>query len=184
MSTVVFVSERLAPSLRERIDNGRNKEIPLVPAKFEAYRALTCSGSTPVSMPNGILVVPDCETNFKEDVLYITDENDGEPELREVKDYEITLTESDGYGLMLPCLAERWSQELGLNYTAGGMNTRCSFEKGMVFAFDFIDFAERIAGNYIVHDAWGNEVDIRNVELVLTTSMLKLWRSYDSMDAH
>ena len=184
MSTVVFVSERLAPSLRERIDNGRNKEIPLVPAKFEAYRALTCSGSTPVSMPNGILVVPDCETNFKEDVLYITDENDGEPELREVTDYEITLTESDGYGLMLPCLAERWSQELGLNYTAGGMNTRCSFEKGMVFAFDFIDFAERIAGNYIVHDAWGNEVDIRNVELVLTTSMLKLWNSYDSMDSY
>lgn len=181
-STVVFVSERLAPQLRERIDNGRNKDIPLVPAKFEAYRALTCSGSTPVSMPHGILVVPDCETHFKEDVLYITDENDGEPEMSLIRDYDYTLTESDGYGLMLPSLAERWSEELKLGYVASAMNTRMSWEKGMVFTFDFVDFAEKMAGSYIVKDVWGTEVDIRNVELILTTSMLKLWSSYDSLD--
>ena len=181
-STIVFVSEKLAPVLRGRIDNGRNMNVPMVPAKFEAYRALTCSGSMPVSMPNGILVVPDCETKFREDVLYITDENDGEPQMSMMKDYEITLTESDGYGLMLPALAERWSHELNLSYTASGMNTRFSWEKGMVFTFDFIDFADKVAGTRIVKDAWGNDVDIGNVELILTTSMLKLWSSYDSLE--
>lgn len=182
MSTVVFVSERLASLLRDRIDNGRNRNVPLVPAKLEAYRALTCSGSIPVSMPKGVLVVPDCVTHFKEDVLYLTDENDGEPEMREWNGFDVELTESDGYGLMLPSLARRWSEELKLDYCVSSVNTRCSWEKGCVFTFDFIDFAEKVAGSYTVKDAWGNEVDIRNVELILTTSMLKLWNCYDSME--
>ena len=42
-STIVFVSERHADELRRRIDNGRNMEKPLVPAKLEAYKALTCT---------------------------------------------------------------------------------------------------------------------------------------------
>ena len=182
MSTIVFVSERLAPELKKRIDNGRNREVPMIPAKLEAYKALTCSGSIPVSMPNGILVVPDCETEFREDVIMLNDENGGEPEMTVIKDYLVQLKESDGYGLMLPSLAQRWSDELNLGYVASGMNTRFSFEKGMVFTFDFVDFAEKVAHNYIVKDAWGNDVDIRNVELILTTSMLKLWNCYDSIE--
>ena len=181
-STVVFVNKEIAPILRERIDNGRNKDIPLVPAKFEAYRALTCSGSSPVSMPRGVLVVPDCITHFKEDVLYLTDENDGEPDLREWNGFDVELNASDGCGMMLPSLAERWSQELGLGYTASALNTRCSWEKGVVFAFDFIEFADKVAGTRIVKDAWGHEVDIGDVELVLTTSMLKLWNCYSSIE--
>lgn len=182
MSTIVFVSERLAPELKKRIDNGRNREVPMIPAKLEAYKALTCSGSIPVSMPNGILVVPDCETEFREDVIMLNDENGGEPEMTVIKDYLVQLKESDGYGLMLPSLAQRWSDELNLGYVASGMNTRFSFEKGMVFTFDFVDFAEKVAHNYIVKDVWGNDVDIRNVELILTASMLKLWNCYDSIE--
>lgn len=182
MSTVVFVNERLAPELRKRIDNGRNMEVQFVPAKLEAYRALTCSGSIPVSMPKGVLVVPDCVTRFKEDVLYLTDENDGEPELRLWKDFDVELTESDGYGLMSPALAERWSEELKLGYVAGAMNTRNSWEKGVVFAFDFLEFADKVARTRIVKDVWGHDIDISNVELILTASMLKLWSSYDSID--
>lgn len=183
MSTIVFVSERLAPELRRRIDNGRNMDMKMIPAKFEAYRALTCSGSIPVSMPHGILVVPDCETQFKEDVIMLNDENTDEPDMQYINDYLITLIESDGYGLMLPALAQRWSGELHLDYIASGMNTRLSFEKGMVFTFDFIDFAEKVAGGqHMVKDAWGHDIDITKVELVLTTSMLKLWDSYDSIE--
>ena len=180
--TIVFVNEDMVDELRKRIDNGRSHDVLQVPSKLEAYRALTCSGSTPVSFPNGILVVPDCETKFKEDIIMLSDEAEGEPVMEYVKDYEITLDESDGYGLMCPALAERWSREVGIDYVASGMNTRCSFEKGMVFTFDFHEFAERIAGNYLVKDAWGHEVDIRNVELILTTSMLKLWKCYDSIE--
>ena len=180
--TIVFVSERLAPELRRRIDNGRNMNEEQIPAKLEAYRALTCSGSTPVSMPNGILVVPDCETKFTEDVITLSDDGSDEPVMKYEDGYEITLDCSDGFGLMMPSLAERWSKELRLGYIAGGMNTRFSWEKGMVFCFDFQEFADKVAHKRIVKDAWGNDVDIMNVELVLTVSMLKLWKCYDSLE--
>lgn len=181
-STIVFVSERLADELKKRIDNDRDPTKELVTAKLEAYKALACSASIPVSLPKGILVVPDVETSFKSDIIYLTDEDDGEPVMEERKDEEITIDASDGYGIMLPSLAERWSKELELDYLVSGVNTRFSFEKGMVFTFDFLDFAETVAHKYIVKDAWGNDVDIRDVELILTTSMVKLWDSYESCE--
>ena len=180
--TIVFVSERHGTEIKKRIENGRDPEMKMVPAKLEAYKALTCSASIPVSMPHGVLVVKDCETEFMSDIIYLTDEGIGEPVMEYRQNVPVGLDESDGYGIMLPSLAERWSQELGLDYMVSGLNTRFSWEKGMVFTFDFVDFAEKVAGGYIVKDAWGQEVDVRNVELILTTSMLKLWDSYKSCD--
>ena len=182
MSTIVFVNERLAPELRRRIDNGRNPNKEFVPAKLEAYRALCCSGSTPVSLPHGIAVVDDCITHFKADVINISDELPGEPVMEFEAGADVELNESDGYGLMLPSLAERWSEELQLDYIVGGVNTRFCWEKGMIFTFDFLDFADNVAGTRIIKDAWGNDVDLTNIELILTTSMLKLWDSYDSCE--
>lgn len=180
--TIVFISNRHAEEIKRRINNGRNPDKELVPAKLEAYKALTCSASIPVSMPNGILVVNDCETEFLSDIIYLNDEEDGEPVMEERKQVPVRLTESDGYGIMLPSLARRWSDELGLDYVVSGVNTRFSWEKGMVFTFDFLDFAEKVAGSYLVRDAWGNDVDVRNAEIILTTSMVKLWDSYSSCE--
>lgn len=180
--TIVFISQRHAEEIRHRIDNGRNMEVKMVPAKLEAYKALTCSASVPVSMPNGVLVVSDCKTEFSSDVIYLNDEETAEPVIEERNQVLVQLNESDGYGLMLPSLAQRWSDELGLDYMVSGVNTRFSWEKGMVFTFDFLEFAEKVSGSYLVKDAWGNEVDVRSVELVLTTSMLKLWDSYASCE--
>ena len=184
-STIVFVSEKVVDELHRRISNGRNPEKELVTAKLEAYQALTCSASTPVSFPKGIAVVNDCETSFLSDIVYLTDECDGEPAMELQKQQKVDLDASDGFGMMLPSLAERWSKELGLDYTISGANTRFSFEKGMAFTFDYVDFAEKIAGGkYIIKDAWGNDFDVRDVELILTTSMVKLWDSYDSCEAY
>lgn len=182
-STVVFVNERLVEELRRRVDNGRDMEVKLVPGKFEAYRALCCSGSIPVSMPKGVIVVNDCVTHFKEDVIMLNDEGREEPLMTVEQDYEVELDESDGYGLMSPELAQRWSDELGLGYMSSGFCLRNSFTKGMVFPFDFHEFAEKVAGKYEVTDAWGNVQDIRNAELILTTSQLKLWSAYPNVDA-
>lgn len=181
-STIVFVSERLVDELKRRIDNGRDPNKAMVTAKLEAYKALTCSASIPVSLPEGILVVPDAETQFYSDIIYLTDENDGEPIMEERENQLITLDATDGFGLMCPELASRWSEELGLDYMTCGLNSRFAFTKGMVYTFDFVDFAESVAGSYAVTDAWGNEVDIRDIELILTTSMVKLWDSYGSCD--
>lgn len=180
--TIVFISDRHGDEIRRRINNGRDPTKELVPAKLEAYKALTCSASTPVSMPNGILVVDDCVTHFQSNIIYLDDEQDGEPVMENRFNVEVELDESDGYGIMLPSLAERWAGEIGIDYLPSGVNTRYAWEKGMVFSFDFLEFAEKVAGSYTVTDAWGQERDLRDVELVLTTSMVKLWDSYDSCE--
>lgn len=183
MSTIVFVSERLAPELRRRIDNGRDLTKEFVPAKLEAYRALTCSGSVPVSFPHGVAVISERELHFTEPAIILRDGDDGgEPVMTFESEADIALNLCDGCGMMLPSLAERWSQEVDLGYVSCGFNTRFSFEKGMVLTFDFLDFAERVAHTYVVKDIWGHDVDLRNVELILTGSMVKLWSSYSSCE--
>lgn len=54
----------------------------------------------------------------------------------------------------------------------------------MVYTFDFIDFAEKIAGTYELIDVWGHKQDVRDAEVIITESMLKLWDSYDSWDSY
>ena len=48
----------------------------------------------------------------------------------------------------------------------------------MVFTVDFKKFAEEVAHTYIIKDAWGDERDVRDADVILTVSMLKLWNSY------
>lgn len=189
--TVVFVADSLWCELRRRLDNGRDLNKKIVPAKFGAYEALACSSSVPVSPPKGILVVPDCYTDFKEDVITIDDRGEGEPLLSHSVGYDIHKNCSDGFGTMTPERAKIWSEELGLDYIMSGCNTRYAFEKGMLVTFDHVAFAEQVnhasAGNpqgYIVKDVWGHDVDVRNVDVVFTESMLKLWDSYCSIDEY
>lgn len=183
-STIVYVNELIYPELKKRLDNGRNMNAELVPAKLEAYQALVCSGSIPLPEPKGIIVVKDCITRFKEDVILLDDENSDEPVMTYEKDYEIEHNDSDGYGLMLPSYSRKVNEFLsgdGEN-TISGMNTRLSFTKGMVYTFDFIEFAEKVAETYEVIDVWGDKRDIRDAEVILTESMLKLWMCYDSWE--
>ena len=183
-STIVFVSELVYDELLKRIDNGRNLEKPFVPAKLEAYKSLASSASIPVSNPNGVLVVKDCETQFLANVIKVDDTKSEYPEITYEKDYPITLVDSDGYGLISPIISERWAKELMCDeyYIPTGYCIRNSFCKGMVYTFDFHDFAKTVAKNNIVVDAWGHEKNINDIEIVLTTSMLKLWDSYSSID--
>lgn len=182
-STIVYVNEEIYPELKKRLDNGRDKKKELVPAKLEAYQALICSGSTPLPEPKGIIVVDDCITKFKEDVILINDAADGEPLLTYENDYEIEHNDSDGFGLMLPSYARRVNEFLtGSDEVISGMNTRYAWNKGMLYTFDFVEFAETIANTYEVIDIWGDKRDIRDAEVILTASMVKLWSSYKSWE--
>lgn len=183
-STIVYVNEELCPELKKRLDNGRSMNVALVPAKLEAYQALVCSGSTPIPEPKGIIVVDDCITRFKENVILLNDEDSDEPIMTTVSDYEIEHNDSDGFGLMLPGYSRRVNQYLTGNgeQTISGMNTRFAWEKGMVYTFDYIEFAEKVAGSYTITDVWGDKRDIRDAEVILTASMLKLWNCYSSWE--
>lgn len=180
-NTIVFVNEQLLPELKRRIDNGRNLTKEFTPAKLEAYNALVCSSSIPVSMPNGVVVVHDCITHFKSDVIELDDTGLDQPSMKYIKDKDIELNDSDGYGLAYPPLMERWGEEIGEDFMLPGCVIRNSFCKGAVFPVDFQKFA-REHNIKTITDVWGNTYDINKVELILTESMLKLWDSYSSIE--
>jgi hypothetical protein len=182
-NVVVYVNVNLYDNIEKRINNGRDMTKEFVPAKLEAYKALSCSASVPVSVPKGVLVVDDCVTHFNSRVIKIDDTQSDYP-IQTVEDnYPIDLIDSDGYGLISPTLSMKWAEDLGEQYVISGFCIRNSFCKGMVFTFDFEMFAKEVCDeSYIVKDIWGNSVDVRNVDLVLTASMLKLWDSYKDID--
>jgi hypothetical protein len=200
MSTVVYVSERVQPELKKRLSNNHNMDIPLVPAKYSAYEALAASGSNVVSwplgddatIPGGTIVVKDCMTSFIADVIDVDDSNYPSEPLVELKhNQEFENDASDGCGIMTVELAKRWNGELCGNFDKPlcGCNLRNSFLKGMVFPFDIVAFAEQINGasednpeGYLVEDVWGTKRDIRDAELVITESQLKLWDCYASWE--
>ena len=186
MSTIVYVSERIYPILKRRLDNGRKTDIPLVAAKLEAYQALICSGSIPVSWPRGIIVVPDCFVKFKSDIVLLDDSDDNipEPVVTYKKDEEIEADVSDGCSIMLPSLSRRWNGELnGDPYnTVSGCNLRCSWLKGMTFTMDYIAWARKNKVGFFITDIWGHKRDIRESELIVTESQLKGWSWYSSWD--
>lgn len=183
-STIVYVNANLWPELRKRIDNGRDMSKELVPAKFEAYCALTCSGSTPIPQPKGVIVVHDCMTTFTDDVILINTDTDGEPDLTYQDGYQIEHDASDGNGMISPAYARRVNEFLNGDsiYPLSGFNCRNAWTKGMLYTFDFVEFAERVAGSYYVTDIWGDQRDVRKADMILTESMLKLWESYSSWE--
>lgn len=191
-NTVIFCNKNIYDNLDKRLNNGRDKKKKYVPAKFESYKALSCSISTPVTQPKGILVIKDGETDIFEDVLRISDNGSGGFKLKEEDNFKITREFTDGCGMICEKLSKQWCIDLGeyildgnkrkqAKYTPSGFNIRNSWTKGMVFTFPYVEYGDEI-GEYIVKDAWGNDIDIRNVELIITTNMLKLWDSYSSID--
>ncbi len=193
-NTVIYVNENIHSELNRRIDNGRDMSKKIIPAKLEAYKALTCSASIsidfkPMSERNGkmvsrVLVVNDCVTKFKTNVIKLDDTISTPPNIIREEDYEIELEDSDGYGLISPKLSREWTKQLDNNddYISSGFCIRNSFCKGMLFTFDFHEFAKDMAKKDIIIDAWNNEVDINDVDIILTTSMLKLYDSYNSIE--
>lgn len=201
-STVVYASEKLVDdnghittmveALKRRVDNGRNTNVPIVPAKLSAYEALCASNSIPVSWPKGIIVVNDCIIKFKSDIINITDqEGKFEPSVDFLANQDVENNCSDGCSMMLPSLARRWNGELTGDYERelGGCNLRCSWTKGMTFPFDYIRFAEEVMGasdecpeKYYITDVWGTPRDVRDSELIITESQFKLTKSYNSWE--
>jgi hypothetical protein len=185
-STIIFVNEEIHDELVTRLNNGRDMEKKFVPAKLNAYMALSCSASIAVSWPR-IIVVDDAITNFKSDVLLVDDSNldAEEPIVKQVNDYDIEYNVSDGMGFVTPEMSAKWAQELNEgDEPLSGVNTRCSFLKGMLFTVPFKEFAEEVVHTYKITDAYGIERDIRDADAIITTSMLKLWDSYPSYEAY
>ena len=209
-STIMFINEDKHDEIMRRINNGRylgpkdeepvkkHNEVELnykfIPAKLSAYFALQCSASITVGSFTDperpwprIIVVNDAEVKFTDRVRIVENSGNKEnpiwPTVSEPKDVEIEADVSDGMGFISPEMSSIWAKSLNEgDEPLSGYNTRCAFVKGMVFTVPFVQFAEEIAHTYMITDAWGDQRDIRNADVILTTSMLKLWDSYDGFE--
>lgn len=185
MSTVLFVNHELYEPIYERITNGRNLNLEYTPAKIEAYMALTSSTSNAVSWPK-MIVVKGTMTHFKSDVIEVRDGTESnDPIVTPIKDKDIEIEINDGCGIMTPEYSRKITYEAtGIDHIASGVCARCAFLKGMLFTFDFKEFAQTVAHKTTVIDAWGNEQNIMDADIIVTTSQLKLWDAYDSYESY
>ena len=185
-NTLLFCNSQYVDKLNELCECKRNKDIPLVPAKYEAYKALTCSASQPICNPNGILVVRDCITKYFADVISLDDGVDSDEPLRTIiKDKELENNVSDGFNLCTIEYMQRVGESLGIDYTPSGVCLRNAWLKGMLYPFPIIEFIEKYNnGNYLIEDIWGNTQDVRKCEMIVTESSLKLWSAYNSIEEY
>ncbi len=185
-NTLLFCNSIYIDRLNELCECKRNKDVPINPAKYEAYKALTCSASRPICNPNGILVVRDCVTEYIADVISIDDGNDGDsPVMQNIYGKHLQNIVSDGFSLCTIEYMERIAGSLGLDYVPGGVCLRNAWFKGMLYPFPIIEFVEKNNnGNYMVEDIWGNVQDIRKCEMIVTESSLKMWAAYDSIESY
>ena len=197
-NTIMFVNKNIHSALMKKINNGRyegpknGEEVKtyngrelnskFIPAKLNAYFALACSASIQVPWPR-IIVIDDVETSFEAEVREVRDtgyaENPEWPSVTEPIKKTIKINTCDGMGFISPKMSAEWAKVLNEGEEPlSGYNVRCAFLKGMVFTIDFEQFAEEVAGTYLIKDAWGDERDVRDADVILTVSMLKLWSSY------
>ena len=179
-STNTYVRSDLLDVINEKLNNGRNVDIKFIPAKLNAYMGLSLSSSTRISdenQPRKVIVVNDNKTTFEATYLYV-----GTKGVHEVTE-DVTLEASDGNGIIDYRLLEKWSKE-DLGYTdhiSSGVSVRGAFLKGMVFPVDLQKFFKEHQVTHIT-DVWGTTHSIEDIDVIIPTSMLKLWQSYKSYE--
>lgn len=176
-NNVLFVNEEYESKLKKLLNNDR-ADIELNPSKFNAYFALSSSTAIPVSKPY-FTVVPDLEITRKEQVEFIEEQDNGD-DIISIQERDITFNLFDGQGIISPRQAKIWAHDLGLNYTPSAFIVRSNFIKGLVVVIDFVKFSDMIGKHYIT-DIYGNKVNIRDMDIILTKSQFKLSDAYNSL---
>ena len=182
-NTAMFINNNIKHPIMDILENSRNESVPMVSAKFGAYFSLYSSSTLPVSFPR-FAVVPDKITKIIERVDLVTYDSVGKDDSVIETDYEIEANAWDGQGLISPELARQWSEELELDYVFSAAVIRAPFLKGLVAVFDIHKFANEIAKSYEIIDIYGNKHDIRNIDLIISESMFKLWFAYDNTESY
>lgn len=185
VSTVVFCQEKILNQINDILDNGRDKNIPLCPSKYNAYRGLSSSATKVVSTPR-FCVVPDYKTKQKVKVNFVTETEENKDDEIEIKEVELSFNRFDGQGLIKPSKAKEWAEELGLDYIPGQWCIRQNFLKGMLCVFDIEKWCKtENGGNYLIDTIYKDkdnnpiQVDLRDIDVVISESQFKLWNAFN-----
>lgn len=172
-NTAMFINNNIKHPFMDLLENSRDEKVPMTAAKYGAYFSLYSSSTLPVSFPS-FAVVPDKEIEAMRRVSLIEYQGTGVDDKVTEADYPLKTNAWDGQGLISPRLAEQWSKELEMDYTFSCAIIRAPFIKGLVVTFDTNAFATKIAKKYTFVDLYGEEQDIRKVDLIISESMFKL----------
>lgn len=182
-NTVLFInaeiSEKIYKSLMCGLDD-RVKEINL--AKLSAYYSLATSSILWVSTPR-VCVIKDFETVIpKQKIDWICNTEDGKKYVEE-REVDVVLNSADGQGLIDPQLAQKWSNEMGLDYVASSYVVRSVWVKGNLVPFDFREYAKR-NGITRIYDKWGYGHNIDEIDCLLSESQFKMHKYYSSWEEY
>lgn len=148
-------------------------------AKFSAYYALYTSATNQVKKPK-VCVIKDFEYTLKnQKVSWIFDKADGSKDI-ENRVIDIEQNAFDGSGIVSVEMAKIWQNDLGLDYTPSSFIIRSAWIKGLVSVFDFKTFAREIANTDKIKDVWGEEYNVNDIDVILTTSQFKMYKKYTS----
>lgn len=176
----MFVAENIYDDLDKILRCGIG-EIEIIPAKWNAYYALSSSASHRVRTPR-VLIVPDYKTIVRDVVDWVVPQPIEDDVQTMEKDLKYNIW--DGMGLISPDMAELWAEDLGVDYLPSGFIVRSLYIKGLLVPFDFHKFSKEVAEKHIVKDLYGNEIDVDEVDVILTQSQFKLWFAYKSFEEY
>lgn len=182
-NTALFVNNNIKHQLMDILENDRNENIPLVPAKLGAYFSLYSSSTLPVSFPK-IAIIPDKIIENTRRVDFVSYRGINLDDSVTEMDYKLESNAWDGQGLITPELAEKWSKELELDYVFSNAVIRAPFLKGMVCVFDIKQFAKEIAKTNLFVDIYGQTLDVNDFDLFISESMFKLWNAYENTETY
>lgn len=176
----LFVSSDIYKELESILSLGL-EDVTIIPAKWNAYFALTSSATYRVSSPRAV-VIPDKEVVLRKTVDFVEEDDFQDKVTRQERDLKINLF--DGQGIVCPRMAEKWSNELELGYVSGVFGVRAPFIKGMLCTMDFHKFAEEVAHTDKIKDLWGNTYNINDVDVIISESQFKLWSSFSCWEEY
>lgn len=189
VSTIVFIDESIAQELKFRLNNGRDESHPIAATKFNAYYGLYSSASKAVTKPR-FCIVPDYIDHQDVEVEWSTETDWDIDDVLERKIIDCEFNRFDGCGLISPQMAEQWGRDLDEDYTPCQFIIRYAYTKGLVNEFDFVEWCrDELDGikpeeeKYLITDIYGKQVDLRNIDVILTEGMAKLWDSWESQES-
>ena len=174
---LTYVKEDLHEEFSKRLNAGRNVNEKVHVAKLSAYKSLAFTNSETVTAPKNVIVIKDCEVEFEEKYLWVgaTEESIEERKEKVVRDI------CDGCSFISPELAEQWSKDLRKEKITSAYQVRQLWTKGILFPVDYKKYCLE-HGVTTITDIWGHERNILESDMILTESMVKLGKAYDSME--
>jgi hypothetical protein len=189
----LFVSKKLFKAVDEilRCDVDSNTKTKYI-SKWTSYYGLQASNSVAVTMPK-CAIIPDLYLDIEDifDIVHQDYKKGYNANLKQSDKFQYDVTEDikrsiktcpfDGSGIVDIDMAEKWAEDLGLDYVPGSFQIRLCGVKGCLFVMPIKDFINKVSYDSKIRDIDGNLQDYGNGDfnVILTESMFKYKKFYD-----